>query len=203
MSAGRADDENLRDVQYPHADNATYPKGADWMQGELSFGKLKLTNNSEEQRRSSNAVILRSMHKYVPVLMVHRYDPVSKGFTPFVEKEFTIANFIAVTAYQNTDVTNIKISANPFAKGFREGGRKRGHDNSCMAVPSKQTANSFSTMMNPANFNYHNFNNSFIYPMTSFNFSNLPWSQQYNLNTNMNAFQNKMPQFPFMFPPSI
>ena len=33
---------------------------------------------------------------------------------------FNETKFIAVTAYQNTDVTQLKIDNNPFAKGFRD-----------------------------------------------------------------------------------
>ena len=33
---------------------------------------------------------------------------------------FPETQFIAVTAYQNTDITQLKIDSNPFAKGFRD-----------------------------------------------------------------------------------
>jgi hypothetical protein len=33
---------------------------------------------------------------------------------------FTETKFIAVTAYQNHRITQLKIASNPFAKGFRD-----------------------------------------------------------------------------------
>ncbi|VDM83365.1 unnamed protein product [Strongylus vulgaris] len=45
--------------------------------------------------------------------------------------------FVAVTAYQNNTITQLKIEHNPFAKGFRDGGeRKRSTPESCMPSPS-------------------------------------------------------------------
>ncbi|KAK6042430.1 T-box, partial [Cooperia oncophora] len=45
--------------------------------------------------------------------------------------------FIAVTAYQNSTITQLKIEHNPFAKGFRDGGeRKRSTPEDCSAAPS-------------------------------------------------------------------
>ena len=43
------------------------------------------------------------------------------NFVPsFSSYTFTSTAFIAVTAYQNSQVTKLKIAHNPFAKGFRE-----------------------------------------------------------------------------------
>ena len=36
---------------------------------------------------------------------------------------FPETEFIAVTAYQNESITQLKIDQNPFARGFREDGR--------------------------------------------------------------------------------
>ncbi|ETN71428.1 T-box, partial [Necator americanus] len=33
--------------------------------------------------------------------------------------------FVAVTAYQNSTITQLKIEHNPFAKGFRDGGERK------------------------------------------------------------------------------
>ena len=44
-------------------------------------------------------------------------------FRTYVFKE---CDFIAVTAYQNEKVTQLKIDHNPFAKGFRDTGGAKG-----------------------------------------------------------------------------
>ncbi|KAK6012883.1 T-box, partial [Ostertagia ostertagi] len=52
---------------------------------------------------------------------------------------FEYTAFIAVTAYQNNEVTQLKISHNPFAKGFREGSerdRKRTSTSPIFSEPS-------------------------------------------------------------------
>lgn len=46
---------------------------------------------------------------------------------PEYSEEFTFPEtaFITVTAYQNQQITKLKIDSNPFAKGFREATRNR------------------------------------------------------------------------------
>ncbi|KAK7464580.1 hypothetical protein BaRGS_00037859, partial [Batillaria attramentaria] len=73
------------------------------------------------------STILNSMHKYQPRFHLVRTDDILKlpysAFRTFVFKE---TEFIAVTAYQNEKITQLKIDNNPFAKGFRDtGGGKR------------------------------------------------------------------------------
>ncbi|CAF2941531.1 unnamed protein product [Rotaria sp. Silwood2] len=114
---------------YPHPDsNST---GAQLMKQPLSFGKLKLTNNTTDQ---NGHIILNSMHKYIPRL--HIIQAVSSSntdtklsMTPLDNVNIFIfpeTQFIAVTAYQNEHVTRLKIDNNPFAKGFRD---NNGHAN--------------------------------------------------------------------------
>lgn len=102
-------------------------KGSEWMGGLVSFYKLKLTNNSQDQ---DGHIILHSMHRYIPRLhvipvpdgVVHTsgqpvvMGPESMTFT------FPQTEFMAVTTYQNFRITQLKINHNPFAKGFREDG---------------------------------------------------------------------------------
>lgn len=102
-------------------------RGSDWMGGLVSFYKLKLTNNSQDQ---DGHIILHSMHRYIPRLHVipvpdggvHTsgqsvvMGPESMTFT------FPQTEFMAVTTYQNFRITQLKINHNPFAKGFREDG---------------------------------------------------------------------------------
>ncbi|XP_076344202.1 T-box transcription factor TBX1-like [Tachypleus tridentatus] len=96
-------------------------KGSQWMKQLVSFDRLKLTNN---QMDSNGYIILNSMHRYQPRFHVlyrnlKNEDPSwTQNFKTFL---FPETKFIAVTAYQNHRITQLKIASNPFAKGFREG----------------------------------------------------------------------------------
>lgn len=59
--------------------------------------------------------MLNSLHKYEPRVHLLRVgcDPSHPITYPFPETQF-----IAVTAYQNEEVTSLKIKYNPFAKAF-------------------------------------------------------------------------------------
>ncbi|KAK5968871.1 T-box [Trichostrongylus colubriformis] len=90
------------------------------------------------------------MHKYIPVLYIYQMPNSSILWmdqnTPALDPAFLVAAlrfdymaFIAVTAYQNNEVTQLKISHNPFAKGFREGSerdRKRTSTSPLFCEPS-------------------------------------------------------------------
>lgn len=100
-------------------------QGSALMSSLVSFYKLKLTNNMNDQE---GHIILHSMHRYIPQLHV---IPVLDGekFTPgksicvgpeCVTFVFPQTEFMAVTTYQNFRITQLKINHNPFAKGFRE-----------------------------------------------------------------------------------
>ncbi|XP_035000418.2 MAX gene-associated protein isoform X1 [Hippoglossus stenolepis] len=102
-------------------------KGSVWMGGLVSFYKLKLTNNFQDQ---DGHIILHSMHRYIPRLHV---IPVPDGVITTPDKPvvmgpesmtftFPQTEFMAVTTYQNFRITQLKINHNPFAKGFREDG---------------------------------------------------------------------------------
>uniref|UniRef100_A0A670Y4P9 MAX gene-associated protein n=1 Tax=Pseudonaja textilis TaxID=8673 RepID=A0A670Y4P9_PSETE len=94
-----------------------------WMHQPVSFYKLKLTNNTLDQE---GHIILHSMHRYLPRLhlvpaekateVIQLNGPDVRTFT------FPQTEFFAVTAYQNIQITQLKIDYNPFAKGFREDG---------------------------------------------------------------------------------
>uniref|UniRef100_A0A8C1S683 T-box transcription factor 16, like n=1 Tax=Cyprinus carpio TaxID=7962 RepID=A0A8C1S683_CYPCA len=120
-------DPHLPNRFFIHPDSPA--PGEKWMQYPISFHKLKLTNNT---LNSNGLVVLHSMHKYQPRLhIVQSPDPCnphnSGGYLRFT---FPEAAFIAVTAYQNQEITKLKIDNNPFAKGFRDNGlnRKRFRD---------------------------------------------------------------------------
>ncbi|MFH4983076.1 hypothetical protein AB6A40_009785 [Gnathostoma spinigerum] len=63
------------------------------------------------------------MHKYQPRLHVVRCSElINLPYSTFRTFVFKETEFIAVTAYQNEKVTQLKIDNNPFAKGFRDAG---------------------------------------------------------------------------------
>ncbi|XP_020894665.2 T-box transcription factor TBX3-like isoform X2 [Exaiptasia diaphana] len=118
MVAGKADPELAKPL-YIHPDSPS--TGAQWMQKTISFHKMKLTNNIADKH---GYTILNSMHKYQPRIHIVRAD---EGYkyppnSPFKTFTFEETPFIAVTAYQNEKITQLKIDNNPFAKGFREEG---------------------------------------------------------------------------------
>ncbi|CAF0775539.1 unnamed protein product [Didymodactylos carnosus] len=101
---------------YPHPENPA--TGSQWMKQSISFNKLKLTNNTMDQQ---GHIVLNSMHKYQPRLhIIQASEPLS--IRPDAVNTFTFVEttFIAVTAYQNEQITRLKIDNNPFAKGFRD-----------------------------------------------------------------------------------
>ncbi|XP_076675693.1 uncharacterized protein LOC143372923 [Andrena cerasifolii] len=124
-SAGPAEPQPRIDRRiYLHPESPA--TGAHWMQHPLSFNKLKLTNNAVDPRTN---VVLTSMHKYVPRIWIIRCDDATRLSDlyshPASSFKFTETEFIAVTAYQNENITKLKINNNPFAKGFRETGQSR------------------------------------------------------------------------------
>ncbi|GLD56635.1 T-box transcription factor TBX15 isoform X1 [Lates japonicus] len=127
MVAGNADSPVPPRV-YIHPDSLA--SGDTWMRQVVSFDKLKLTNNELDDQ---GHIILHSMHKYQPRVHVIRKDfsselspnkpvPSGEGVKTF---SFPETVFTTVTAYQNQQITRLKIDRNPFAKGFRDSGRNR------------------------------------------------------------------------------
>jgi hypothetical protein len=85
--------------------------GTYWMRETISFEKMKLTNNWKED---GGHIVLQSMHRYRPRLYVACTETGEiEDFT------FDETTFMAVTAYQNPQITKLKIEGNPFARGFR------------------------------------------------------------------------------------
>ncbi|PAV74808.1 hypothetical protein WR25_11824 isoform C [Diploscapter pachys] len=117
MVAGKADPEMPKRM-YIHPDSPA--TGEHWMAKGANFNKLKLTNNMSDKH---GYTILNSMHKYQPRLHVVRCaEIVNLPYSTFRTFVFKETEFIAVTAYQNEKVTQLKIDHNPFAKGFRDAG---------------------------------------------------------------------------------
>nr|CAB3266861.1 T-box transcription factor Tbx6a [Phallusia mammillata] len=102
--------------------------GEKWMDDVVSFNKIKLTNSNVS--KAADKIVLNSMHRYQPRVHIIRTDDVtnlpSEMFSTFA---FPQTVFITVTAYQNGEVTKLKIDNNPFAKGFRENGGRAGSKN--------------------------------------------------------------------------
>ncbi|CAF0798246.1 unnamed protein product, partial [Didymodactylos carnosus] len=118
MIAGKADPEMPKRM-YIHPDSPA--TGEQWMSKIISFHKLKLTNNISDKH---GFTILNSMHKYQPRFHIARTDTlVNLAWCPFKTFLFNETEFIAVTAYQNEKITQLKIDHNPFAKGFRDNGQ--------------------------------------------------------------------------------
>ncbi|XP_023672223.2 T-box transcription factor TBX22 isoform X1 [Paramormyrops kingsleyae] len=128
MVAGNTDHSCIAPRLYVHPDSPC--SGETWMRQVISFDRVKLTNNELDDK---GHIILQSMHKYQPRIHVIEHDPrvdlsqiqslPAEGVHSF---SFPETQFTTVTAYQNQQITKLKIDRNPFAKGFRDPGRNRG-----------------------------------------------------------------------------
>ncbi|XP_032058392.1 LOW QUALITY PROTEIN: T-box transcription factor TBX21 [Aythya fuligula] len=122
VQCGKAEGNMPGNRLYLHPDSPN--TGAHWMRQEVSFGKLKLTNNKGAANNVGQMIVLQSLHKYQPRLHVTEVKE-GEGEAPCPSPHthtfaFPETQFIAVTAYQNADITQLKIDHNPFAKGFRD-----------------------------------------------------------------------------------
>ncbi|XP_051913447.1 T-box transcription factor TBX19-like [Hippocampus zosterae] len=94
---------------YIHPDSPNF--GAHWMKAAVTFNKVKLNN----KHKTEGQIMLNSLHKYEPHLYIVCVGLQRRLVTDVSFKE---TQFIAVTAYQNEEITALKIKYNPFAKGF-------------------------------------------------------------------------------------
>uniref|UniRef100_A0A8C5I565 T-box transcription factor 22 n=1 Tax=Gouania willdenowi TaxID=441366 RepID=A0A8C5I565_GOUWI len=128
MVAGNTDHSCISPRLYVHPDSPC--AGETWMRQVISFDRVKLTNNEMDDK---GHIILQSMHKYKPRVHIIQHNPhmdlsqiqslPASGVHSF---SFPETEFTTVTAYQNQQITKLKIDRNPFAKGFRDPGRNRG-----------------------------------------------------------------------------
>lgn len=90
----------------------------------VSFERIKLTNSDKTR---AGQVSLVSMQKFIPRIHVESVltDETEESENRHFIAIFPQTSFIAVTAYQNQEITRLKIARNPFAKGFREAGKNR------------------------------------------------------------------------------
>ncbi|KAF7408205.1 hypothetical protein HZH68_003053 [Vespula germanica] len=95
---------------YVHPESPNF--GAHWMKEAISFAKVKLTNKAN----GNGQIMLNSLHKYEP--RVHLVRVGAEEQRTVLTYRFPETQFIAVTAYQNEEVTSLKIKYNPFAKAF-------------------------------------------------------------------------------------
>uniref|UniRef100_A0A3P8RR65 T-box domain-containing protein n=1 Tax=Amphiprion percula TaxID=161767 RepID=A0A3P8RR65_AMPPE len=118
--AGKAE-SHIKSQPFAHPESPA--TGQHWMQSPVSFYRLKLTNNGLDQEGNT---ILHPMHRYLPRLHVVQTDRAAKDIKlngpSVLTFTFSQTEFMAVTAYQNTRFTQLKVDYNPFAKGLKEDG---------------------------------------------------------------------------------
>ncbi|XP_060061040.1 T-box transcription factor T isoform X2 [Erinaceus europaeus] len=103
---------------YIHPDSPNF--GAHWMKAPVSFSKVKLTNKLS----GGGQIMLNSLHKYEPRIHIVRVGGPQRMITSHC---FPETQFIAVTAYQNEEITALKIKYNPFAKAFLDAKERSDH----------------------------------------------------------------------------
>jgi brachyury protein len=99
--------DSIKQTQPPivhvHPDSPKY--GSYWTTNPIAFGKLKLTNN--EMTKNEDAVYLKSLNKYTPHVLVYKHIYGNlKNIELVYTYSFVETQFIAVTAYQNEQVTS-------------------------------------------------------------------------------------------------
>nr|CAB3266862.1 T-box transcription factor Tbx6b [Phallusia mammillata] len=99
--------------------------GGKLMKEVLSFHKVKLTNSFAHS--ATEKFNVHSMHRYQLRVHLIRTDDVTMiKHEPMSTFSFSQTTFFTVTAYQNHEVTKLKIANNPFARGFRcDGGKTK------------------------------------------------------------------------------
>lgn len=117
LAGGKAEPAPQNPV-YMHPDSPNF--GAHWQREAVTFAKVKLTNKT----KGAGQIMLNSLHKYEPRVHVMKVPgaggavPGETGGQQSWMFPFPATQFVAVTAYQNEDVTALKIKHNPFAKAF-------------------------------------------------------------------------------------
>ncbi|KAF5290011.1 hypothetical protein FQR65_LT11677 [Abscondita terminalis] len=168
--------------------------GEHWMSQSISFGRVKLTNNTMPP---PELMALSSMHKYQPrIIIIKSIDPYAL-WAPTTTTTFPQTEFLAVTAYQNEEITKLKIEHNPFAKGFRETGlakckRKRAEsENSDKNEIIKSRSTSSSPSLDQCTSSIQNI----TYPSyDQYPFLPYLYNPYFYFNHNHNWTHNKVPQ---------
>ena len=120
LAGGKAEPPPHNPV-YMHPDSPNF--GAHWQREPVTFAKVKLTNKT----KGVGQIMLNSLHKYEPRVHVVRVPGAgSESDQESWTFPFPATQFVAVTAYQNEDVTALKIKHNPFAKAFLDAKERPG-----------------------------------------------------------------------------
>ncbi|CRK92891.1 CLUMA_CG006310, isoform A [Clunio marinus] len=125
---------------YMHPESPNF--GAHWMKEPISFAKVKLTNKAN----GSGQIMLNSLHKYEPRVHLILVGPEHRHVRTY---PFPETQFIAVTAYQNEEVTSLKIKYNPFAKAFLDAKERPDSAYARESQPYWIFQNNFSTSSSP------------------------------------------------------
>ncbi|EFO97971.1 hypothetical protein CRE_17605 [Caenorhabditis remanei] len=84
--------------------------GSYWMAKPVSFKHVRITNDPDLKK--PNTFVLQSMHKFIPVVGIQKMgDSKIEGF------RLDVTEFMAVTAYQSSDIIALKTKLNKFARG--------------------------------------------------------------------------------------
>ncbi|KAM8883576.1 T-box transcription factor T-A isoform 2-T2 [Synchiropus picturatus] len=117
VPGGKPEPQNPSCV-YIHPDSPNF--GAHWMKAPVSFSKVKLSN----KLNGGGQIMLNSLHKYEPRIHIVKVGGIQKMIS---SQSFPETQFIAVTAYQNEEITALKIKHNPFAKAFLDAKERSDH----------------------------------------------------------------------------
>lgn len=120
--------------------------GETWNKSRVYFRKMKLSNHLHNEREK--VVSLRTLLKYQPRLHIVEVSPhnpaIQSNLRTYVLPK---TKFITVTLYHDTDVAQLKINLNPFARSFRE---KPLNDNSDQeSQPSPMSDEQLSPLTSP------------------------------------------------------
>nr|XP_010952127.1 T-box transcription factor TBX19 [Camelus bactrianus] len=104
---------------YIHPDSPNF--GAHWMRAPISFSKVKLTNKLNGGGQVRRAAPLHQSRN-----IKGAFRQLGGPHRMVMNCSFPETQFIAVTAYQNEEITALKIKYNPFAKAFLDA-KERNH----------------------------------------------------------------------------
>ncbi|XP_062579352.1 putative T-box protein 7 [Saccostrea cucullata] len=105
-------EEEFKNYPFKHPDSPRI--GSEWMTRKISFEKIKLSNKPGTK---TGIFTLHTFQKYLVRISIVRHERDDE--ISVVEFPIRATTFIAVTAYNNRDVTTLKINSNPYSKGFR------------------------------------------------------------------------------------
>nr|WCC58475.1 brachyury 3 [Dynamena pumila] len=129
-SRGGKPEQSPNSRVYKHPDSPNF--GTHWMKNPILFSKVKLTN---KENNNNQVIMLNSLHKYEPRIHVIKVGA-KESEKAMSTYSFEETVFIAVTAYQNEEITSLKIKYNPFAKAFLDA-KERSEQQAYINQPSE------------------------------------------------------------------